>query len=181
MLKQRLKGAAMLLVIWIVLSGRFEAKYLISGIAGCIVISFFCAPALIVRGETGRKDFNLLNVRLTAFFGYWLWLLGEIIRSSLSISAAILSPKMNINPQIVEIDYAFDNPAAVTVFVNSIILTPGTVTVDVIDERIFRVHALTDRAALGLMDGEMQRRISRVFERQETPQEARDKKCREGR
>lgn len=72
---------------------------------------------------------------------------------------------MNINPQIVEIDYAFDNPAAVTVFVNSIILTPGTVTVDVIDERIFRVHALTDRAALGLMDGEMQRRISRVFER----------------
>lgn len=34
MLKQRLKGAAMLLVIWIILSGRFEAKYLIPGIAG---------------------------------------------------------------------------------------------------------------------------------------------------
>ena len=180
MLKQRLKGAAMLLVIWMILSGRAEAKYLIPGIAGCFIISFFCAPALIVRSETGKKDFNLLNVRLTAFFGYWLWLLFEIIKSSLSISATILSPKMHINPQIVEIDYAFDNPAAVTVFVNSIILTPGTVTVDVIDEHIFRVHALTDKAALGLMDGEMQRRISRVFERQEIPQGVRDRKDREG-
>lgn len=181
MLKQRLKGAVMLLVLWIILSGRFEAKYLIPGIAGCIVISFFCAPALIIRSDTGRKDFNLLNVKLTAFFGYWLWLLLEIIRSSLSISAAILSPKMNINPQIVEIDYTFDNPAAVTVFVNSVILTPGTVTVDVIDERIFRIHALTDKAALSLMDGEMQRRISRVFERQEVTESRKNKMCREER
>lgn len=165
MLKHWFKLTCMLYILWIVLSGHFEAKFLILGLLGSALTGFFCLPSLTVTSSIGQRDFNLLDIRLGAFFAYWLWLLVEIIKSSFSISVAILSPKMKINPTVIEIDYIFNNPAAVTVFVNSIILTPGTVTIDVKDERYFYVHALTDTAALSLMDGEMQRRISRVFER----------------
>lgn len=165
MVKQWIKAAGLLFILWLILSGHYEAKYLILGLLGSMVISYFSLPMLTIHSSIGQKDFNLLDIRFTAFFGYCLWLFKEIVKSSLNVCAAILSPKMKINPQVIEIDYIFNNPAAVTVFVNSIILTPGTVTIDVIDERIFRVHALTDAAAIGLMDGEMQRRISRVFER----------------
>lgn len=165
MLKQWLKLTCLLYILWLILSGHFEMKYLTLGFLGSALIGYVCLPALTITSSIGQRDFHLLDVRFSAFCGYWLWLLKEIIKSSLSVSAAILSPKMKINPVIIEIDYIFNNPAAVTVFVNSIILTPGTVTIDVKDERYFYVHALTDTAALGLMDGEMQRRISRVFER----------------
>lgn len=164
MLKHWFKLTCMLYLLWVILSGHFEGKFLILGFIGSALIGFFCLPALTVAGGSGQRDFNLLDVRAAAFCGYWLWLLLEIIKSSFSVSCAILSPKMKINPTVIEIDYIFNNPAAVTVFVNSIILTPGTVTIDVKDERYFYVHALTDAAALSLMDGEMQRRISRVFE-----------------
>jgi len=165
MVKQWFKAAGLLFILWLILSGHYEAKYLILGLLGSMLIGYFCLPLLTIHSGNGQRDFNLLDIKFTAFFGYCLWLVGEIVKSSLSVCAAILSPKMKINPQIIEIDYIFNNPAAVTVFVNSIILTPGTVTIDVIDERIFKVHTLTDAAAIGLMDGEMQRRISRVFER----------------
>ena len=42
-------------------------------------------------------------------------------------------------------------------------VTPGTVTVEVKEEKYFLVHALTDEAALGLMDGTMQRKIAELF------------------
>lgn len=165
MKKQWFKAACLLFILWLILSGHFEAKYILLGLIGSIVISYFCLPALTVKSDSGKKDFNLLDVSFTAFCGYWLWLFKEIVKSALGVSIAVMRPKMKIDPQIIEIDYIFNNPAAVTVFVNSIILTPGTVAIEVEDERLFRIHALTDQAALSLMDGEMQRRISRVFER----------------
>lgn len=168
MMKQWFKAAGLLFMLWLILSGHFEAKYIMLGLFGSIGIGYFCVPAMTVHStddRNGGRDFNLLDVNFFAFCGYWIWLLSEIVKSSLDVTAAVLSPKMKVNPQVIDIEYHFKNPAAVTVFVNSIILTPGTVTIDVENDCIFRVHALTDRAALGLWDGEMQRRISRVFDR----------------
>ena len=45
------------------------------------------------------------------------------------------------------------------VYANSITLTPGTITLDVQDDK-FLVHALTDEAAADLDSGEMDRRVS---------------------
>lgn len=165
MLKQWFKLTCILFVLWLILSGHFEGKYIILGLMGSMVISYFCLPALMIHSDNEQRNFHLLDIPLFPLCAYWLWLFGQIIKSSLSVTAAILRPKMNIHPQTVTIDYIFNNPAAITVFVNSIILTPGTVTIDVRDERYFLVHTLTDAAAIDLMDGEMQRRISKVFER----------------
>lgn len=52
---------------------------------------------------------------------------------------------------------------ATVLLTNSIILTPGTVTVDVKDD-VFTVHALTQKAADGLLEGEMVRRIARLYD-----------------
>jgi multicomponent Na+:H+ antiporter subunit E len=47
-----------------------------------------------------------------------------------------------------------------TTFANSITLTPGTISVEVGEDQIL-VHALTRNAALGLADGEMDRKVTR--------------------
>jgi multicomponent Na+:H+ antiporter subunit E len=48
-------------------------------------------------------------------------------------------------------------------FANSITLTPGTLTLDV-DEGTFTVHCLSPGFATGIENGDMERRIRRVFE-----------------
>ena len=48
----------------------------------------------------------------------------------------------------------------VVTYANSITLTPGTISVDVRHDEIL-VHALTQAGAEGLIEGEMDRRVTR--------------------
>ena len=50
------------------------------------------------------------------------------------------------------------------IFANSITLTPGTVSVDMLDDQIV-VHALTDEAAAEDASGEMNRRVTDLEQR----------------
>lgn len=163
MVKYWLKTTILLYILWILLSGRIEARFLIEGFATAAVAATISLNAMWIPSKDGSKRFFLLDVRPVKFICYWLWLLKEIAKSSWGVSVAVLSPKMKINPQIVEFDYDYENPIAVSLLINSIILTPGTVTIDVADERHFTVHALTDDAAEGLLEGTMQRKIASLF------------------
>ena len=55
---------------------------------------------------------------------------------------------------------------ATVVLANSITLTPGTITMNVTDDGLFEVHALTDGAAEGLLDGSMQKKVAELFNEQ---------------
>jgi len=46
---------------------------------------------------------------------------------------------------------------------NSITLTPGTVTLNVDDEGLFEIHALTVGAAEGVLDGSFQKKVADLF------------------
>ena len=54
--------------------------------------------------------------------------------------------------------------SSVVVLANSIILTPGTITIDVDIDGVFEVHALSKNFASGLLDGRMQNRIAKLFD-----------------
>ncbi|MFR7990268.1 MAG: Na+/H+ antiporter subunit E [Anaerovoracaceae bacterium] len=158
-----LREAVILFLLWIILSGRFEVKYLLFGIVSAAVIAALCVPLQKIPGESGKYAYSLLEMKFTRLASYWIWLFFEIVKSSWAVARAVLSPKMKINPHIVEFVCPFDNPAAVTTLVNSIILTPGTVTLDVLEGNRFLVHVLTDEAAEGLFAGNMQRHIAALF------------------
>jgi multicomponent Na+:H+ antiporter subunit E len=46
---------------------------------------------------------------------------------------------------------------------NSITLTPGTITIDITDDGIFSVHALTQELREGLLDGSMQAKVAWLY------------------
>ena len=165
MLKYWLKGTAILYILWLLLSGILKPKFLIVGLVTSFVITVICLPSLWIEGRDGKTKFCLLDVSFLKLAKYWIWLFIEIGKSSLHVAKIVMSPKMKekMNPQLVEFDCWYKNPIATSVLINSIILTPGTVTVEVKDEKHFVVHALTDEAALGLLDGTMQRKIAELF------------------
>lgn len=152
--------SALLFFLWVILSGKFEAKFIISGAVCSMIVAALCLP--IMRVRKGERSYFVVSVNPLKLFAYFLWLVKEIFFSAIDVCRAILSNK-HISPQLVRFRCSFENPSATVMLVNSIILTPGTVTVDVSDDDEFLVHALTDGAAEGLLEGEMMRRIARLY------------------
>lgn len=88
-----------------------------------------------------------------------LWLLVEIAKSSLEVVRIVLDPKLPISPTVVYLDAKPEGPVGQVILANSITLTPGTVTLDVFDDRLC-VHCLTREGAKALESGEASHRIA---------------------
>ena len=154
---------AILYACWILLSGKFEAKFLIMGAIFALVTAYICGSFLIVKNIHTGKEFFLLEFRYVKAFKYTFWLLWQIVLASLDVTKATLN-KVETVPAIVFFKMDFENPMASATLANSIILTPGTITLDISPEGVFEVHALTKAAAEGIFDGTMQRKVAEIFD-----------------
>ena len=92
---------------------------------------------------------------------YWWWLLGEVIKSSLEVARLVLSPSLPISPTMVELTTTEASDVGKVILGNSITLSPGTVTIDVHEDRLL-VHCRTRESALVLLEQEAQRRTSQL-------------------
>ena len=81
----------------------------------------------------------------------------------MDVLIATTSQEMAIDPKIVRFYFRADNPMATVVLANSITLTPGTVTVNVTDDGLYEIHALTPGAASGVLDGSMQKKVAELY------------------
>ena len=150
-----------LFCLWVIFSGIFQAKFLALGAASAAIISIITTPLLFT--ERKGKRYFVLEINYLQFLKYFCWLLVEIVKSTFEVCRAIIFPKKYARQQIIKFYCPFENPMAIVLLTNSIILTPGTVTVDVTDDDYFVVHALTEVSAQGIFDGEMMRRIGFLY------------------
>ena len=74
-----------------------------------------------------------------------------------------ISLTMPISPCIVELRTAIKNELVLTTLASSITLPPGTIAADVRDD-IICVHAITNKVAGGLISGEMEKRVSAIYQ-----------------
>ena len=152
-----------LFAIWIMLSGKFETKFLLIGLFSSLAISYVCFPLLVIRNDRQEMDFFVFGVNYLRLFRYFLWLAGEIFKASIDVSKNILKLHMDYEPRVVYFSMPYENPMASVVPANSIILTPGTITLDVTEDGIFEVHALTKEAADDLLSGVMAGRVAALY------------------
>lgn len=147
-----------MLAFWVTLSGMFDVFHFGLGVLCCLFLAFFSSRLLFPEGT--------LPLRLRQVWGMMLylpWLMKEIFIASFQVSYLTVSPKMQdlIQPQLIRFRTRLKTPFARVTFAQSITLTPGTITVSVIDDE-FTVYALTDKAAQSL-PGEMERRIAHAL------------------
>ncbi len=81
----------------------------------------------------------LMPNKLMNFLQYFFVFMIALIKANIDVAKRVLSPALPINPGIVEFKTELTNDFAKMVLANSITLTPGTVTIDVIDN-MFYVH-----------------------------------------
>jgi multicomponent Na+:H+ antiporter subunit E len=153
--------ALILSAVWLILSGKLEPIYLLWGfisIAFVIWLNSRLRGVPLASGEScGMTRINIPRLSL-----YLLWLLWQIIRSGVYVAYVVLHPKMPIQPMIVRFTSHQPNVLARVILGNSITLTPGTLTLDILDSQ-FTVHALTRDTEEGLVSGDMEIRVAKLY------------------
>ena len=133
-----------LTLLWAVMTANFSGANLLLG----VVLAFFAL--LLLRRAVGspselRRIWPILL--LARLFVY------ELLASALRVARLVLTPDVNerLRPAIVAVPLTVKSDIEITLLANLITLTPGTLSIDVSDDRsVLYVHALMldDRAAL---------------------------------
>lgn len=148
-----------MLVFWVVLSGKFDALHLTMGVFSSLLVAYFSHDLLFFGGE--RRSWLRGIVGLVLYLPGLFW---EIVLATINIAYVVLHPRMYelINPQIIRFRTSLKKPISRVALAQSITLTPGTITVDIIDDE-FVVYALTQDTADGC-PGALERRVARALE-----------------
>lgn len=122
-----------MLLLWIIFNGRITLEILLFGIVIC------CAICLLLSKLTNRNLFKYdrkLIMRIYYRIRYYAILIVEIIKANLQVMDIILTPgKIEIEPVMKEFDSNLKHSSLNALLANSITLTPGTITVDVHQDR----------------------------------------------
>lgn len=148
-----------LFAVWLVLSGMFDPFHMGLGVVSCLGVSLFSLRLLPPRAAAPR-DFGLL-VRLPR---YMAWLMWEVVKANFWVLYLVFHPRMmeKIDPRLITFKSRLTSRTALTVFANSITLTPGTITVSVNERGDFLVHAIDAKSAGGL-PGDMEAKVAATF------------------
>ena len=155
--------AVVMFAFWFLLSGKVDFKFLLYGALTAIISAWICVPLLLLPNADGTKKYFIFDVNLGKYALYWLWLLKEVVNANIDVVKATVKSDMVINPRVIAFRIKYDNPMAHTTLANSITLTPGTVTLNVTEDGLYEIHALTDGAAEGLLGGGMQQKVADLF------------------
>ena len=118
--------------IWMLFNASVSPPVLLAGGVVSLVI------ALLSLG--GEQLFGTLRLSPSALghaLVYLLLFLWEVLRSNVDVALRVISPSLPINPGIVEVRTRLKSPLARLILTSSITLTPGTLTVDIVDDRLF--------------------------------------------
>lgn len=154
----RLLKIILLGLVWTMLTGDMEFGNLLVGLAlgyGVLRLQF----ALLERPpEHGRGR------RIVGFLIYMAW---EIFRSGLRVAHDVVTPTLHARPGIVAVPLDAKTDVEVTFVMNALTLTPGTVSLDLSEDRkTLFVHALfvddPDRVRRKIKDG-IERRLLEIL------------------
>ena len=150
-----LRTWALLFGVWVLLSGKIDAFHLGVGLVVVALLAWMQRglPALRGPGSSVLRSFRVIT--------YSGWLLAQMVKSALYVAQVVLLKRDEVDPQLIAFRSPQPSTLTAVVFANSITLTPGTLTVDLVGDR-YVVHALTPATAKDVMDGEMARRVARL-------------------
>lgn len=128
--------ALLALVVWLIVTWTFDAGSLAAGAAVSIAVAW-----AFRRVEMGEVSHLLSPVRLFWALVYVPVLLFYIVRSNLDVAYRVIHPRLPIRPGITRARTTLRSIPGRALLANSITLTPGTMSVDLVDDILY-VHRI---------------------------------------
>jgi len=144
---------------WLIWSGMFDAFHLSLGVISCALVTFISHDLLFKEGFSYRNI-----VEAVRFIKYIPWLLYQIVLSNIHVAYLVLHPKMPIEPFMITVETKLKKDISLVTYANSITLTPGTITADIVDRKYYVVHCISKKVADDLFTGDMEKRVAHIFE-----------------
>lgn len=130
----------LLTLVWFALTSSLHFQEVAVGILVSFILSIFLWKQYLGLGLPP------LSVKKIVFFGVYLWVLfREIVKANLDVAYRVIHPKMPIKPGVVVINTKLKSDLAKLILANSITLTPGTFTLDILDNNLL-VHWINVKA-----------------------------------
>lgn len=132
----------LLVLLWAAITDAFTLPNIVLGavLAGLALY--------LLRARAGRpRGLRKLRAWMT-LFGLFL---RELLLSALAVAGQVIRPRLDLKPAVVAVPLDVQSDIGITLLANLITLTPGTLSVDVAEDRsVLYVHVLDlrDRAAL---------------------------------
>lgn len=136
---RRLELLFFCMLVWVVLTGFAGWRSVVAGLAVSLAV------ALVFGGDFAERPGQILDPRR------WGWLLvytpvffWEMAKANVDVAYRVLHPRMPIRPGIVKIRTRVKSEAGRVFLANSITLTPGTLSVDLVGDELY-VHWIVVR------------------------------------
>lgn len=151
------------LIFWLLLTFKLTLPNIIVGSIASLVCSLLFTRFFI------SNTHKLLQPRRYFWFiiylGVFIW---ECIKANLDVAYRVLHPAMPIRPGIVKVKTTLKSDLAKTLLANSITMTPGTISVDIIDENLY-IHWIYVRSEdplvyTAMITGAFEKYIKKIIE-----------------
>ena len=119
-------------LIWLGFTSSFHYQEVIVGAFLSLILAF-----LSYKSFTELGLFYLNPKRLFYIIKYLVVFTIALIKANFDVAKRVINPKLPINPGIVTYHTSLQSDTAKMFLANSITLTPGTLTVDVIDDKLY--------------------------------------------
>jgi multicomponent Na+:H+ antiporter subunit E len=120
------------LIVWCLFSWPPDGAHLLVGI-------FVAALVAVLLGEMVIQQPHLIARHPRRYFYFcfqyvpmFLW---EVLKANIDVAYRVIHPRLPINPGIVKVTTSLRSDIALTLLANSITLTPGTMSVDISEDR----------------------------------------------
>lgn len=126
-----------LLIFWLLLKGTFAIDSLLVGMLVSLIITrLFCS------GLSFFTEFRFTAQAIIAGLLFYAYFFKELIKANIKLAIIILSPSLPIKPGIIKVRTKLKSKMGRLMLANSITLTPGTLTVEIIDDYLY-IHCVT--------------------------------------
>ena len=171
-----LSTAIVCYIFWLIISGQLvnlfagepSAQVLIAGVVVSLATALFSAKFFI-----HESPFYLFNPAkfFTMVFYCLVIFMGELWKANWDVAKRALSPKLPVNPGIVKVPVNLKSEYGESMLANSITLTPGTITMDIVEEKgqdYYYIHwidvASQDGAEAGeAIKGTLEKWVGRIW------------------
>jgi len=123
-----------LALIWVIISGSFTLLNLVFGFV------LGAAALYLIREQVGTVGYVGRAGRILTLFLLFVY---ELLMSAWRVAVLVLTPKPDLKPGIFAYPLKVERDFEITLLANMITLTPGTLSVDVSEDRsTLYVHAI---------------------------------------
>ncbi|MEM7332644.1 MAG: Na+/H+ antiporter subunit E [Chloroflexota bacterium] len=126
----------LLTIAWMALIGEFTLESFLEG----FIVTFIVVGLSNVYSRDARTGYFVRFIKTwKVIFGFII----EVMKASLRVAAIVVNPRLNIRPAVIAVPLDIEGDGQITMFANMITLTPGTLSLDVSnDKKTLYVHAI---------------------------------------